>query len=143
MEITLKQLNESFNSLSKLANYDRFGKDQVRLKYRLSRTWKSAKSEIKEMQLSIQDLMNSYGIEAGQPITQIPGEIWKEFEARQKDLLEGIKVELWGDPIELKEILHLECLTPADLADLDWLFIDDFGDPEGLAEDNKAQGAQI
>lgn len=143
MEITLKQLNESFNSLSKLANYDRFGKDQVKLKYRLSRIWKSAKSEIKEMQASIQDLMASYGIRAGQPITEIPGQIWKEFEARQKDLLEGIKVQLWGDPIDLKEILDLECLTPADVADLDWLFVDNFGDPEALAEDSKAQRAQI
>lgn len=138
MRITLEQLNQSFQSLGKLANYEGFKKDQAKLKYKISRIWKDAKREIQEMQTAIRELMETYGIQTGQPIANIPGDVWNEFQAKQKEFLSGIAVELWGDPFKLDEILDLECLTADDLANLDWLYIDQVS-----PEPEKASTGQI
>lgn len=136
MKISLKELNQGFNALSKLANHQ-FKKDRHKLAYNLSRKFKTAKAEIEEMQASLRDLICSCGITPGQQITEIDPKLWDDYQAAERVFLRDTKAELWGDPIFLKEVLDLEVLTPAELADLDWLFIDDFGD-QGLTEEDKS-----
>lgn len=119
MKISLHQLNESWQALARLANKE-FPKEQHKLSYKLARIYKQAKSEVEEMGQSLQALMRKCGIIPGERNTDT--EKVEDFNQRSKQFLKETEFEFtWGEPIRFEELREHVSITPADLAELDWL----------------------
>lgn len=119
MQITLWQLNESYQALVKLAQTE-FPKDQHKLAYKLSRVMKSAKTEIDALGESLNDLMRKCGLEPGQDAAQ---EKLRDYNEQAKQFMRSTHCDLWGDPIKLDDIADAS-ITAFDLALLDWLIVE-------------------
>ena len=141
MRITFKQLNESFNALARLVKVE-FPKDSHKLAYKLSRIWKSAKSEIEEMQAGLRNLAQRHGITPGTPLHVLDPEKREDYSWNERQFLKDTDTEIWGDPFLWSELRDHVDLTAADMADLDWLIIFDIED-ETRSEPEKADSAQV
>ena len=123
MKLSFKQLNQAYASLGKIAQAD-FSKEHHKIKYKFSRIWKSATTEIEELQESLRDLMRKCEITPGQQISEIDPKLWAEYQDRERNFLKTTWVDLWGDPFDMASwqiIEEIAKLTPMDLANLDWL----------------------
>lgn len=129
MKITLKQLNDGFGALSKLAQTV-FPKEQAKLSYRFSRIYRSAKAEIEEMQFHLQKLMVDSGFYPGERDVD-PQKLY-EYGRDSRAFLASTEIEIWGDPMPFSMIKPYVEISPADQADLHWLFtVDDEGRGDG------------
>jgi hypothetical protein len=122
MKITLRQLNESYAALVKLAQAD-FPKEHFSLSWKLSRIVRSAKTEIEALQESLNELMHTCGFEFGQ--SDIPVEQGREYNKQANLFMKTSHCELWGDPIRFEDIGPVVPISPFDLALLDWLIIEE------------------
>ena len=135
MDITLKQLRDSFGALQALAQIE----FKAKTAYRLGRILDSAVSEINIFNKAHLALIEKHGAvdvpvldddsrpvldEQGQPRTQktVPKDKLKEFEPEFLDLLTG-PATLWGEPLHIDLLGEVE-IAPAILAPLDWLIVD-------------------
>lgn len=121
MRITLSTLNQSYNALVKLAQFE-FPKERHKLAYKLSRVIKSAKTEIEALAESLNDLQRRCGIVPG---AEVPPEVAEDYNAQAKAFMREEYCDLWGDPIKLDEIAGIVPISPFDLALLDWLIIEE------------------
>lgn len=117
MQITLWQLNESYQALVKLAQTE-FPKDKHKLAYKLSRVVKTAKTEIDALGESLNDLMRKCGFEPGSG--DVAPEKLKDYNEQAKQFMKETHCDLWGEPIKLDDIADVS-ITAFDLALLDWL----------------------
>lgn len=136
--ISLKQLNDSYQSLLAIGQTVNKGK----IKYRLGRTLASAKAEVELMQKHLADVAERNGAEltGGGGFNFKPeqtNEI-KAFNKEADDFMRSQKVELWGDA-EYFRFAEFEAYDIAanDIANLLWLI----GDDEPAEEKPKAQAA--
>src|SRR5262252_1701243 len=120
MQITLWQLNESYQALVRLAQGE-FPKSQHKLAYRLSKVMKAAKSELEAATESMNDLMRKCGFEPGAQDVA-PAKLL-DYQIQFKDFMTGTTCDLPGDPIQLDDLGDLS-VTAFDLALLDWLIQD-------------------
>lgn len=119
MKITLHQLNQSYQALARLANHE-FPKEQHKLAYRIARVYKQAKTEIEVLGESLQTLATRCGNTPGERETA--PETLRAYEVQAKKFLCETEFEFtWGSPIRFEELRDHVALTPADLAELDWL----------------------
>jgi hypothetical protein len=121
MQITLWQLNESYQALVRLAQTE-FPKDRHKLTYKLSRVMKSAKTEIDALGESLNDLMRKCGLEPGAG-DMAPDKL-KDYNDRAKVFMRETYCDLWGEPIKLDDLADVS-ITAFDLALLDWLIIEE------------------
>jgi hypothetical protein len=122
MKISLWQLNESYQALVRLASQP-LPKDQHSLAWKLSRIISDAKRTQQDLNESLVDLMAKCGFREGD-IDIGPTQI-DDFNRQSKKFMRETSCKLWGDPIQLSEIIGHVSISPLDLANLDWLIIED------------------
>lgn len=131
MKITLKQLNDSYQSLLTVGESVTGGK----MKYRLSRLIKSAKEAVEAMGEALAGIAEKHGAEmlGGNRFKFAEGDEnnIKAFNKEADEFLKTEIVELWGDT-QYFPFSELEKAEDSDkkvnavvLADLLWLFSDD------------------
>ena len=140
MKITLKELNDSYQSLLTVGESVTGGK----MKYRLSRLIKSAKEAVEAMGEALAGIAEKHGAE------MLGGNRFQFDQVKQKDAVKAFNkeadeflkteiVELWGDTqyfpfSELEKAEDEEKkVSAAVLADLLWLFSDDTDQKEEKA----------
>ena len=131
MKITLKQLNDSYQSLLTVGESVTGGK----MKYRLSRLIKSAKEAVEAMGEALAGIAEKHGAEmlGGNRFKFAEGDQdkIKAFNKEADDFLKTETVDLWGDTqyFPFSELEKAEDekkkVSAAVLADLLWLFSDD------------------
>lgn len=132
MKVLLKDLNDGFSSLTRISNQPLIKNDKstsderAKYVYKMSRVFRSAKSEIEVMNDTQQRLMKSHGINVnGKP----DAENVEAYNEEMRRVLNNEHAELWGDPFQISEIekmIGLENLLPADLGNLiGWLIIEE------------------
>lgn len=121
MNISLKELNDSYQALLRLAEKE-FPKEQHKLAYKLSRVVKSAKAEIEALNESQTDLMRKCGFSPGE--RNVDPKTIDDFNRQAARFLKETHCELWGDPFKLSELVEYVSISPLDLALLDWLIVD-------------------
>lgn len=118
MKITLHQLNESWQALHRLTTKE-FPKDQHKVQYKLARIYKQAKAEVESLADSLNALMKKCGLTPG---AQADPEKLQDYNTQSKLFLRETWIEFsWGDPILHADIRDFVTISPADLAELDWL----------------------
>lgn len=131
MKITLKQLNDSYQSLLTVGESVTGGK----MKYRLSRLIKSAKEAVEAMGEALAGIAEKHGAEmlGGSRFKFAEGDEdkIKAFNKEADDFLKTETVDLWGDTqyFPFSELEKAEDekkrVSAIVLADLLWLFSDD------------------
>ncbi|MFN0108515.1 MAG: hypothetical protein ACKVZH_06640 [Blastocatellia bacterium] len=99
ISLTLKQLNDSYQSLNTAADSLTAGK----MKYRFARVLKSAKDEVELLGKTLAELAEKHGAEIlGGNRFQFDSEKQREelkaFNKEADDMMRTESVELWGDP---------------------------------------------
>lgn len=144
MKITLKELNDSYQSLIAVGECVTSGK----MKYRLGRVIKSAKDEIEILSKALAEIAEKHGAEmlGGNRFEFDPEapdykDKLKAFNKEADEFLRTEVVELWGDSkfFQFSDLEKAEDpkspVKASHLADLMWLFSDD------ESQDNKASAA--
>jgi len=131
MKISLKELNESYQSLLKVGESVTGGN----LKYRLSRLIKSAKDAVESMGEALAGIAEKHGAEMlGNnrfKFDENDSDAIKAFNKEADDFLKSEIVDLWGDQkyflfSDLEKTEDTKKRTSAtDLSNLLWLFTDD------------------
>lgn len=98
-------------------------KEHHKLAYKLSKIVRAAKTENDALSDSLIELMAKCGFKQGE--SNVPIEAIEEFNRQSKKFMTATTCDLWGDPIQYSEIAELVNLSPLDLAELDWLIVDD------------------
>lgn len=134
IEISLDELNESYQALVRLAQ-GKIPKEQHKLSYKIMRIYKQAKPGVEEMGESLRELMRKCGFEPGQ--SEVKAELMTDFTKQSKKFLRETPFAFtWGDPIPIQEIIdHVQIQDPMtgtwgmicakDRGDLAWLFIEE------------------
>jgi hypothetical protein len=123
LKITLKELNDSYQALLRLAQKE-LPKEQHKLAYKLSRIVKGAKGEIEALNESQIDLMRKCGFVQGEQ--DVEPRLIDDFNRQSlKFMRETMTGEIWGDPIRLSELVEHVSISPLDLALLDWLIVEE------------------
>lgn len=128
MQTTLKVLNDSFQSLTRLAQ-QKLPKDKPKLIYKLSRIYRSAKDEISVVEDMLEKLRQAHDLNEKSTAVEI-----SEFNRAAAEMLASMPVTVWGDPFEQDEILGVVDILPFDLGELSYWLIN-------LKEDEKAAAA--
>lgn len=68
-------------------------------------------------------IMDKFGIVQNSPDNDIS--TLNRFNAESKRFMKSTPVEIWGDPIKFSDLGEFINLSPLDLANLDWLIIED------------------
>lgn len=129
--LTLKQLNDSYQSLKIAAESLAAGK----MKYRFARVLKSANDEVELLGKNLADVAEKHGAEMMGGSRFVFDDVkqkdnLKAFNKEADDMLRTTKVELWGNPeyFHFDDVVKAEDskkpLTSAVLADLLWLVTD-------------------
>lgn len=119
MKISLHQLNQSYQALDRLANRE-LPKDQHKLAYKISRVYKQAKAEIEALSESLQTLATRCGLTPGEREVD-PAKI-EDYNKQARKFQKETDFEFpWGDQIPFSLLRDHVTLSPADLAELDWL----------------------
>ncbi len=138
IQITLKELNDSFQSLNSVGESLTAGK----MKYRFARTLKSAKDHVELLGKSLAQIAEKHGAElnGGERFSfdsEKQKEELKAFNREASDFLKTEKVEVWGDPqfftideIE-KAVDSKKPISASDISNLLWLIsLDEGTEPE-------------
>jgi len=119
MQITLRELNKSYQALEKLTQKE-FPKERHKVAYKLSRVLKSAQVELAAATESLNDLRRKCGV--NEP--DATPEQLADYQTHFNDFVQSTYCELWGDSILLDDLGDL-AISPFDLALLDWLIIEE------------------
>ena len=122
MKITLWELNESYQALVRLASQS-LPKECQAQAWKLKRVMAGAKREIEDLSDSINDLMDKCGVVRNDPSNDLAK--LEDFNRQSKQFMKSTEVELWGEPFKWSELRDRVSISPLDLADLDWLIIED------------------
>jgi hypothetical protein len=128
LKITAKQLIESTGAFAEFAS-ERITGNQ-KLAYNIGKTWKQARAEVdalKEQEINILKNFGAKEADAGRWSVD-----WKTLDDQQKaDLkkqredLNAIEIELWGNQITLEEIEKAKInLSPSQFDLLSWLIVE-------------------
>jgi len=135
MQITLWQLNQSYQALIRLAGQS-LPKEHHKLTFKLAKQLRQAQAEQETLNDSLKDLMKKCGLVQGQDADL---NIIEDFNRQSKKFMQETHCEIWGDPIAWSELRDIVSISPLDLAALDWLIICD--DEEQPEEKLEAKGA--
>lgn len=98
-------------------------KEHHKLAWFLARVLRSAKAELETLSESLNDLMRKCGFEPGQE--NVTEDEQRDYNERATAFMKETECDLWGNPIAFDKLGGVVSIVPADLAMLDWLFIED------------------
>ena len=98
-----------------------FPRGQHKLAYQVSKILRSAKSELEILQQSLNDLAVKCGFEIGQG--SVEPETIKTYNKEAAIFMKDTTCEIWGHEIDIENLAHVD-ISPLDLANLDWLIVE-------------------
>lgn len=121
MEVSAKELNIGFQALRRLSMVPLM-REQHKLVYKLGRILKSAQPEIDAIGTHLNELMAAYGVNV--PDNERDPKKVTEYNKAANDFLSTTKVNLWGDPFKVDEILGVLAISGEDYSALEgWLIV--------------------
>lgn len=135
MKLTLKQLNDGYQALKRLAEQD-YPKASFKLAYKVGKIYKAARSEVDLLSETLEKMMPEFGFSKYDSVKEASADLDRgrkieRYNAASLDLLRGTEIEIWGDPFRPEEILGVIPITAADYGDLDgWLIVGNLTDEQ-------------